>query len=172
VAFNEIYRDHHRKVYNFCLNYLRNEQDAEEAAQDVFVKVHQKIGGFKAGSQLSTWIYRIAVNVCHDIAKARTRKKRFGFMIALFHEETGEVRREAETFVHPGVELEHREAVERIFALIDRLPPNQKAAILLSRIEEKSQKEIAAILNVSEKAVESLLFRAKENLAKKLNAPE
>jgi len=172
MDFNTIYTEHHRRVYNFCLNYLRHEQDAEEATQDVFVKVHQKIDGFKAQSQLSTWIYRIAVNICHDRAKAKARKKRFGFLQSLFHEETGEVRREAETFVHPGVDLEHREAVERIFALIDTLPSNQKTALLLSRIEEKTQKEIAAIMALSEKAVESLLFRAKENLLKKINPRE
>ena len=172
VNFNDIYNAHHRRVYNFCLNYLRNPEDAEEATQDVFVKVHQKLHTFKADSQLSTWIYRITVNCCHDAVKARTRKKRFVFLTSLFHEETGEVKREAETFVHPGVDMEHREAVERIFRLIDQLPASQKTALLLSRIDEKSQKEIAAIMEISEKAVESLLFRAKENLSKKLKTAE
>jgi RNA polymerase sigma-70 factor (ECF subfamily) len=79
---------------------------------------------------------------------------------------------EAENFSHPGVDFEQQEAVARIFKLIDLLPANQKAVLLFAKIEQKTIREIAPILEISEKAAESLLFRAKENLAKKLNASE
>jgi RNA polymerase sigma-70 factor (ECF subfamily) len=159
-------------VYNFCLNYLRNLEDAEEVTQDVFVRVYQKIDTFNNQSQLSTWIYRITLNCCIDLIKSKNRKKRFGFLTSLFNHETNEVLPEAENFSHPGVDFEQQEAVARIFKLIDLLPANQKAVLLFAKIEQKTIREIAPILEISEKAAESLLFRAKENLAKKLNASE
>ncbi|RZJ28055.1 MAG: RNA polymerase sigma factor [Flavobacterium sp.] len=168
LDFNDLYQQHHRRVYNFCLNYLHRLEDAEEVTQDVFVKIHQKMHAFDSRSQLSTWIYRITVNCCIDFVKSKNRKKRFGFLLSLFHAETGDILHEAESFEHPGVDLEQREAIERIFKHIDTLPPNQKTALLLSKIEQKPQKEIAEILSISEKAVESLLHRAKDNLSKKI----
>ena len=68
-------------VYNLALGYVQNTEDAEEITQDVFVKVYQKIEGFKSDSTLKTWIYRIAINQCIDYVKAKNAKKRFGFKI-------------------------------------------------------------------------------------------
>ncbi|AWA28984.1 RNA polymerase subunit sigma-70 [Flavobacterium magnum] len=172
MDFNDIYNAHHRRVYNFCLNYLQSLEDAEEVTQDVFVKVHLKVHDFNHQSQLSTWIYRICVNCCIDFVKARKRKKRFGFLTSLFYEDSQALRHDPAHFNHPGVELEQKEAVAALFSKIDMLPPNQKTALLLSKIEQKSQKEMAAIMGISEKAVESLLHRAKENLLKKINTNE
>ena len=167
MDFNELYQAHHRRVYNFCLNYLQNAQDAEDVTQEVFVRVYRKMDSFNHDAQWSTWIYRITVNCCIDFVKAKKRSKRFGFMVSLFHDETQEPRRELADFDHPGVALEHKEAVANLLAQIDSLPENQKTALLLSKLEQRSQKEVAAIMDISEKAVESLLHRAKENLQKK-----
>lgn len=172
MNFNDIYNEHHRRVYNFCLNYLQNLEDAEEVTQDVFVKIHLKLDTFNNQSQLSTWIYRICVNCCIDFIKAKKRKKRFGFLTSLFYDDSNDLRHDIGDFNHPGVELEQKEAVSALFAMIDTLPFNQKTALLLSKIEQKSQKEIAAVMDISEKAVESLLHRAKENLLKKINPRE
>ncbi|WP_219928758.1 RNA polymerase sigma factor [Flavobacterium pallidum] len=172
LHFNDIYKEHHRRVYNFCLNYLQSLEDAEEVTQDVFVRIHLKLHTFNNQSQLSTWIYRICVNCCIDFLKAKKRKKRFGFLTSLFYEDSSEIRHEVGDFNHPGVALEQKEAVAALFAHIDTLPFNQKTVLLLSKIEQKSQKEIAAVMDISEKAVESLLHRAKENLHKKINTRE
>jgi RNA polymerase sigma-70 factor (ECF subfamily) len=75
-------------------------------------------------------------------------------------------------FNHPGVELENREAVKAIMKIIDELPENQKTAIILKTIDDLKGKEIAEIMSISEKAVESLLSRAKNNLKEKLNSSE
>ncbi|WP_298156527.1 RNA polymerase sigma factor [Flavobacterium sp.] len=172
LNFNDIYNEHHRRVYNFCLNYLQSLEDAEEVTQDVFVRVHLKIDTFNNQSQLSTWIYRICVNCCIDFVKAKKRKKRFGFLTSLFYDDSNEIKHDIGDFNHPGVVLEQKEAVAALFLKIEGLPANQKTALLLSKIEQKSQKEIAEIMAVSEKAVESLLFRAKDNLQKKMKQSE
>lgn len=172
MSFEEIYHLHKRKVFNLALQYVQNTEDAEEITQDVFVSIHQSISGFKEQSLLSTWIYRITINKSLDFIKAKNRKKRFGFFTSLFFEDSGDVKHDKPTFNHPGVQLENKEALENIFKHINDLPDNQKTALILSKIEQKSQAETAEIMNMSVKAVESLVQRAKVNLSKKINDSE
>ena len=165
--FQTIYSDHSSLVFNVCLNYLRNAEDAEEATQDVFIKVHAQHSRFNEKSSLKTWIYRIAINTCLDRIKAQKAQKRFAQIQSLFGLGTEE--KEPADYNHPGIELEDREAVSEIMDAIHDLPVNQKTAIILKSIEGLSQKEMSAVMELGEKAVESLLSRAKANLKKKLN---
>ena len=73
MTFMEVYHRHARMVYNLCLNYLHGREDAQEATQDVFLKVHKRLTGFKGDASVSTWIYRITINTCLDRLKARKR---------------------------------------------------------------------------------------------------
>lgn len=170
-TFLEIYEKHADQVYNLCLQYLQHPQEAEEATQDVFVKIHQKMATFQGESALGTWIYRICINHCLDRIKARKRAKRFPFLSSLFNrDQPTDI--EIPDFKHPGVLLEDREALELLFQKMNDLPENQKTALILRYLEELPPTDIAEIMQVSVKAVESLLQRAKSNLEKKLNQPE
>jgi RNA polymerase sigma factor (sigma-70 family) len=157
-------------VYNLALNYLQNHEDAEETTQDVFVSVHRSIDSFRHDANISTWIYRITINRCLDQIKARKRKKRISFITSLFGNNGTEF--EVPHFDHPGVKLEQKQAIEKIFSYINELPENQKTALLLSKTEQRSQAEIAAIMGISIKATESLIQRAKTTLAKKMKQNE
>lgn len=159
--FIEIYQDYSKLVYNLSLSYLQNTEDAQEATQDVFVKIYNKIEGFNQKSSLKTWIYRITINHCLDIIKSKNR--RFRLLFSRQNEEYDSV-----DFSHPGVKLESKEKVAQIFKEINRLPANQKTALILKTIEGLSQKEIAEVLKMKEKAVESLLSRARATLKKKV----
>ena len=159
MNLEDIYRDHKKMVYNLALQYTQNIEDAEEVAQDVFVSIYNSIDKFQANSKLSTWIYRITINKSLDFIKAKKTKKRFAFITNLFFEDSNEVKHDKANFNHPGVELENKEAVEKIFHEINQLPTNQKTVIILSRIEQKSQAEVAEIMNLSIKAAESLYQR-------------
>jgi len=145
---------------------VHNQEDAEEITQEVFINVYHAKLDFKGQSEVFTWIYRVAVNKSLDFLKAKNRKKRFAFFTQLFHPETGEPLPELSNFEHPGVLMENKEHSRILFSAIDQLPANQRTAFVLSKIEGFSQKEIAEILNISEKATESLVRRAKENLRK------
>lgn len=169
--FRQVYEDHIEMVYNLCLNYLQNAEDAEEVSQDVFVKVHTRMAKFAGRSSLKTWIYRIAVNQCLDHLKAQKRQKRFGIHVSIFPFGTSNPVL-AGNFRHPGVQLEDKEATERIFRHINELPPKQKTALILKSLENLSQQEIAEVMKMSVKAVESLLSRARANLKKKLKQSE
>lgn len=171
MDFETIFYQYQQLVFNLCLNYLQNKPDAEEATQDVFVKIHAHMTRFEGKSSLKTWIYRIAVNHCLDILRSRTRQKRLGFFTRLFMGED-EKSLDIPHFDHPGVVLEDREALENLFQKINTLPENQRTALLLKYIEDLPQREVADIMQLSEKAVESLLQRAKQNLEKKLGSGE
>ena len=133
----------------------------------MFVKVHESLVDFKEDSALQTWIYRITINICLDRIKARKAKKRFAQIQSLFGIESSSSL--PVEFDHPGVKLEDKESVAAIMSVMNELPENQKTAIILKSIEGLPQKEIASILDIGEKAVESLLIRAKQNIRKKLN---
>jgi len=164
-----IYRN---KVYNTVISYLQNAEDAEETTQDVFIEAFGSINTFKKNSNLSTWIYRITVNKSLDRIRYNKRKKRFAVITDLFDSITGEeskdVEREAD-FYHPGTELEQKESSAILFKAVNKLPENQKSAFILSKIEGLSYKEISEIMKTGIPSVESLLFRAKQNLKKHLN---
>jgi len=162
IEFNEMYNQFGKMVYNVSLNYLQNLEEAEEATQDIFVKIHRKIEGFREQSSLKTWIYRITINHCMDVIKSKKRRIR-----VLFSRQNKEDDRIE--FNHPGVILEQKQAVSEILNQLNQLPPKQKGAILLKVIDGLSQKEIAEVLDLSEKAVESLLSRARVNMKKQLN---
>lgn len=169
--FKQVYDRHVRMVFNLCLNYLQNTEDAQEATQDVFLKVNDGMGTFRGEAAMRTWIYRITINCCLDVVKARKRKKRSLF--GLFGPANGDAEKvSSPAFDHPGVRLEMREATERVFALINALPEKQRTALLLKTMEGLPQTEIAGIMDLSEKAVESLLSRARDMLRRKLGHSE
>ncbi len=172
MTFEELYKKYSKQVFNLILQYVQNQEDAEEITQDVFLKIHQALPDFKHESTLSTWIYRISINTSLDFIKSRKRKKRWAVWTSLFQSEGSETRHEAAHFDHPGVELEQKEATQRIFEAINGLPDKQKTALILSKIEHKNQAEVAQIMELSPKAVESLIQRAKTNLSQNIQRSE
>nr|WP_294938099.1 RNA polymerase sigma factor [uncultured Flavobacterium sp.] len=167
VDFASVYNEYCKLVYNVALNYVQNTEDAEEITQDVFVKLHQSLGQFNEKSTLKTWIYKITVNQCLDFIKHKNSKKRF----FIFGKKTESVTviGNITTFEHPGILLENKEQAEILFKTINELADNQKTAFILSKLDGLSNPEIAAIMEISISSVESLVFRAKNNLKEKLS---
>ncbi len=173
MQFESLYNEYKNLVYNMCLHYVLNAEDAQDVTQEVFVKVYQRYGRYDQSlSSLKTWICRIAINQSLDYLKSKKTKKRFGFLTSLFHPETEEPIELPQSIDHPGIQAEDKEALEKLLQIIYTLPGNQKTVIILSKIEDRSQKEVAEIMNISAKAVESLIQRAKQNIQKKLTEAE
>lgn len=147
---------------------VQDEVLAEDISQEVFITIYKSILSFNQQSSLSTWIYRITVNKCLDQLRSQKRLKQNGFFNMLFQKGSDETV-DKPVFEHPGVQLEQKEQSKHLFAAIETLPGNQKTVFVLAHIEELPQKDIAEIMNLSLKAVESLLQRAKINLRKKLS---
>lgn len=166
-AFHALLNDYSRLVYNLSLNILQNEKDAEDISQEVFTTVFLNVRQFKGDSKLSTWIYRITVNKCQELIRSRSRKKRFGFFTSLENVETGSSIKA--NFFHPGVELENKERAAILFAALEKLPENQRIAFTLHKIDGIPYEEIAGIMDTSLSSIESLIFRARQNLKKLLS---
>ena len=168
MVFRDIFEQHKDMVYNLALNYVQNQEDAEEITQDVFVKVYQGQESFDHRSQLKTWIYKITMHQCLDFIKSKQRHKRsiFHQIIRVDDIQNGQM---LAHFDHPGIALEQKEDMQKLFSVINQLPEQQKTVILLLKTEQLSQTETADIMNISAKAVDSLFQRAKKNLSELLN---
>ncbi len=168
MDFKELYNEHKDQVYNLALQYVQNAEDAQEITQDVFIKVHQKLADFRHDAKLSTWMYRITINASLDFLKAKKSQKRFAFITSIFQKESTALKHDHSDFNHPGVDMEQKEEIRKIFELINQLPENQRTAIILSKLEHRTVQEIAEIMETSYKSVESLIFRGKDKIKKQL----
>ena len=167
-GFTTVVELYQKMVYNTALSIVQNEEDADDITQEVFVQVYLSIQSFKGDSKLSTWLYRITLSKALDHERKKKRKKRFGFMQSLFGKQNEEIMHPIE-FDHPGVQLEKKESARDLFKALAKLPDKQRVAFTLHKIEGQSYQEIAAIMNTSLYAVESLMSRARTNLKKILN---
>lgn len=171
--FKAVYDEFNKLVFNLALSYVQHADDAQDITQEVFVKIYQHYEKHDAATaSMKTWIYKITINHCLDFLRSKKTKKRFGFISSLFSPVTNEPVAEAVQFYHPGVAAEDKEDLQQLFCLINELPGNQKTALILTKIEDRPQVEVAEIMGTSIKAVESLLQRAKQTLAKKLKDRE
>lgn len=159
--FQALYHLHSKMVYNLALHYVQNTEDAEEITQDVFLSIFEKIGQFKHESELKTWIYRITINKSLDFLKAKQRQKRSFIFLPKTEMDFSNAVAE---FNHPGVLMEQKEELAKLFSAINQLPEQQKTAIILLKIEQHTHAQAAEVMQVSEKALESLFQRAKGNL--------
>lgn len=169
AAYARLLDEYQEKVYNTCLSFVPNVEDAEDIAQEVFVEVYKSVAKFKGNSKLSTWIYRISVNKCLEFIRKKKTKKRFGFMHSI---SGGGVPMDKTNyfteFNHPGIQLEKKEENEVLFMAINQLPEAQKVVFTLHKIDGLSYKDVSEITEKSISSIESLLFRARKNLKKSL----
>jgi RNA polymerase sigma-70 factor (ECF subfamily) len=168
IDFRYLVEQHQERVRNTCFRFVKNPQDADDVAQDVFIQVYESLSHFREDAELSTWIYRIAVNKSLDFIRKQKRKKRFAQLTSILGFGDDEDNVELPAAGDPLRDLENKERKQVLDWAIDKLPDNQKSAITLSKYEGFSNKEIADILDISVSAVEALIHRAKNNLNKQL----
>ncbi|WP_319591489.1 sigma-70 family RNA polymerase sigma factor [uncultured Draconibacterium sp.] len=169
LAFKKLVDTHQKLVVNTCYGLVQNREDAEDVAQEVFVEVYRNIEKFRSDSKLSTWLYRIAVN--RSLNHIRDNKKHKWFQ-GFDDEEAAAnkdlLRAKTADSDEPEYDLENKQRALILKEAINSLPKNQKVAFTLSKYEELSYHEIAEVMDLSVSSVESLLFRAKKGLQKKL----
>lgn len=168
IAFKALVRKHQEKVRNTCYRFVGNPEDAEDLAQDVFIQVFKSLSEFREESEMSTWIYRIAVNKSLDYIRKKKRRKRFAIILSLDNPDDFEREMDLPTDGDAQSHFENQERKKVLQNALEKLPENQKVAITLSKYDGFNNKEIAEILNVSLSSVEALIHRAKKNLHKRL----
>lgn len=169
LAFKALVEQYQSSVLSICYQILGNHQDAEDAAQEVFVKVYQKAKSFRTGSKISTWLYRIAVNLSLN-HRRKQKWNRYLDILAFSKDKREEPANvfEAPEDDRPDRQFEKKERSRILTKALDALPERQRAAMILGKIEGLSYQEIAEVLQTSLASVESLMHRAKLNLQKKL----
>jgi RNA polymerase sigma factor (sigma-70 family) len=163
AAFRSLVERYQGRVYRTVLSLLRNPEEAEDVAQEVFVEVYQTINQFRGEATLSTWLYRLATSRALKTLRRARAKKRFAFFTSLLGLGNA-VLHEVPTHAHPLALLEGQQQLQLLLAHIARLPDQQQVAFTLRHEQELSYEEIAAVLDTTVSAVESLLFRARKTL--------
>ncbi|MES3018615.1 MAG: RNA polymerase sigma factor [Bacteroidota bacterium] len=167
-SFTTLYDQFQLQVFRTAFGYFHNNTDAEEIVQDVFLEVHRSASKFNNKSSLNTWLYRITVNKCLDKLRYKRSAKRFFFLSAIFFEDDVSLKETIPDNSDHGIDADNKESGLIINKAMNKLPESQRTAFVLTQIEDLSGKEASEIMRTTEKAVESLIQRAKANLRKEL----
>lgn len=167
-AFEILVRRHQRRVLNLIYRSIGDRTQAEDVAQEVFLRVWRAAAEYEPKSKFTTWVYRIAVNQCLDALKATHRKQPFAHLHAGAEnpDDNDGALSGCSSAPSPEELLLADEECRRIFATLHSLPTNQRLAVVLTKFDGLSYDKIGRILGCSQSAVESLLVRAKKTLRK------
>ena len=165
IAFREIVERYQSKVFSIIHGIVRQRNDVEDIAQQVFAKVYFSIRNFDFRSSLITWIYKITVNECFDYL----RKKKVRKLVYESDMSEDEVRRVENT--EPSMDRATRADAtlarrDYIVKLMDRVSPEEKQLLVLKEVEGYSVEELANMLKMNENTIKVKLFRARQKLVK------
>jgi RNA polymerase sigma-70 factor (ECF subfamily) len=162
AAFEQIIIRHERQVFMTALRLLSHLEDAQDAAQEVFLRLHRYLHEFDEGHEFSPWLYRVTVNVCRDIRRKRQKQ----FMLSLDElRETGELE-DVSSSVDPESAIALAEKRRMVAEGLKTLSEKERAALVLRDIEGLSTKEVAHILGSSETTVRSQVSTARVKIKK------
>lgn len=168
-SFEQIVLLYQDKVYSLSLKLTGSAQDAEDLAQEVFVKAYRHITAFRGDSDFGTWLHRIAVNTWLNQKRKRQPVSVYSLDEPI-HSDEGELKREIPDLSQdPESVLLSSQISEKLHRAVEGLPKDQKAVVLLREVEEYTYEEIAKIMDCSVGTVKSRLARARDALRRSLN---
>jgi RNA polymerase sigma-70 factor (ECF subfamily) len=162
-AFDTLVERYQQRAYRLAWSLLRDADEARDVSQEAFLRVYRTAASFRGEARFSTWFYRVLVNLCHD-----HRRRQRGWL-RLFAtgddvERASEVEQQPAPATHPVDMLDREQVMTRVWAAVDRLSPQQRAAVILQVQDELSTREIAAVLKCSEATVRVHIHRALSTL--------
>ena len=167
-AFEILVNRHQTSVLNLVYRFIGDRTQAKDLAQEVFLRVWQTAKSYEPKAKFTTWIYRVTANLCFNELKSARRKRWFSFHHSDKMSENTTEETLSDGSPSPEDILLAKERNRQISDALQRLPENQRMALLLKRYDDLSYQEIGQILGCSVSAVESLLVRAKRTLQEKL----
>lgn len=167
-AFRDLVETHQKMVVNACYSMVRNSDDADDLAQEVFIEVFNSAHRFRLDAKISTWLYRIAVNKSLNYIRDNKKRKFFKTIEDVFSGKSNNYSLAAPSTDIPDINLQEKQKAAILNKAIDSLPENQRVAFTLNKYEDLSYLEISEVMGLSLSSVESLIHRAKKNLQKKL----
>src|SRR5665213_406609 len=165
MAFREVVERYQAKVFSIIYGILRNRNDAEDIAQQVFAKIYFSIKNFDFRSSLLTWIYKITVNECYDyLRKKRVRKLVYE---SDFSEEDTRRMENSDTATDQALPVDIRLAQrDLVVKLLDKLSEDDRTLLLLKEVEGHSVEELSQMTGMNENTIKVKLFRARQKLVK------
>jgi len=169
-AFDLLVERYQERAYRIAWSIVRDREEAKDCSQDAFIRLHEAAGSFAGQSKFSTWFYRVLVNCCLD----RQRRRRGWRRLVGWRDrrddpdEPDPVEQAAAPFSDPADTLDAEQRMSRVWALVNELSPQQRAAVTLSVREGLATRDIAAVLSVSEATVRVHLHRALSTLRRRL----
>jgi RNA polymerase sigma-70 factor (ECF subfamily) len=173
AAFDSLVLKHKDRLFNLCYRLLGDYEDANDSAQETFIKVYQSLKKFKLESAFSTWLYRIAVNTCKNKLKSsafRQKRKMVPLENPISANRSSPSRDIQDDSHSPAMALEKKERMRVIQEAINALPAEQREVVTLRDIEGFSYEEVAEITGYNLGTVKSRLARARLSLRKKLRS--
>jgi RNA polymerase sigma factor (sigma-70 family) len=169
AALNELMERHAPKLLNYLVRSLQNEEDAADTAQETFVRVYHNRARFDSRQKFSTWLYAIATNLVKDRYRWRSRHPQVS--LDAENDATGESYREAlpQDGPSPAERVQAGERADAVRRAVAALPEELRQPLILAEYEELSHAEIGAILKCSAKAVETRIYRARQQLRASLS---
>jgi RNA polymerase sigma-70 factor (ECF subfamily) len=165
-AYETLVRTCAPQLLAVCRRILRSEEDARDAVQEAFINAWRNLDGFEAGSRLSTWLHRIAVNAA--LMRLRTRRRKpeepIDDLLPTFLEDGHQTRPASEWLEPADVSLDRKRTAALVRDGIDRLPETYRVVLLLRDIEGLDTAQAAEALGVTENAVKLRLHRARQAL--------
>lgn len=168
AAFNDLVRKYEKQVYNFAYRLTGNYDDANDVAQDAFLRVFNAIGTFRGDASFSTWLFRITTNVFLDDRKRAKAHPHTSLDEYLELGESSVARQIEDPSPTPEAILEETERVQILQSAIGSLSEDQRAVVTLYHGQQKSYEEIAEIMDLPLGTVKSRLNRARLALKEKL----
>ena len=162
-AFDGLLQKYQDRIYNLCRYMLENPQDAEDAAQDTFMKAYQGLKSYTPSASFYTWLYRIAVNTCLD------HKRKFSFHSLFFSsDKENQIDHFPSQAPSPESAYATNQSMHALQTALNKLSAKLRVVIVLSELEGLSYEEIAEILDVSVGTVKSRISRARDELRKNI----
>jgi RNA polymerase sigma-70 factor (ECF subfamily) len=158
-AFETLFRKYQTYVYNIGLGMLSNSEDAADVTQETFLRLHRSLDSFRGDSSFSTWLYRVAVNLCITELRRKSRT-RFQFLDDLAHDEEATLFEESGPTPDEAMALEEDRRV--VHQVLRTLPPDYRAIMVLRHFQQLAYEEIAEVLDLSLSQVKTRLFRARK----------
>lgn len=169
-VFEELVRRYQKKVYNSTYRMMGNHEDAWDLAQESFLRVYRNLSRFQGKASFSTWLFTITTNICRDELRKRQRRVKTQSLSEPIQTKDGELERElVDVSMIPEEISLNRELQDEIQEVIEKLPTEQKEAIILREFDGFNYDEIAEITGVAIGTVKSRISRARRNLRSELN---
>lgn len=160
--FEQLVTAYEKNVYNLALRMVGDPDDAADITQETFIKAYRALGSFRGDSKFSSWIYRIASNVCLDFLRSRSRRAQVPLS---FENEDAEGEIELpDMSQNPEKVLMKKLSMEAVRRGMEKLPPKQRQILVLRELCGLSYAELAQTLSVEEGTVKSRIFRARKRL--------